>query len=371
MNVLSLFNGMSFGKMALESLDIKVNKYYSSEIDKYANQATAAMFPDTIQLGDILNWREWDIDWTSIDLVTGGFPCQAWSMAGKQLGDKDERGMLFWTMLDIIKHVKHFNPKANFLIENVKMKKEFEQYITTHTENALGHVHKILINSALVSAQNRNRYYWTSFEVGQPEDKGIFLIDVLEKDLPTCGLGARIVGRKINEHGKRDDYNQDIKIEQYMEVRFDGKSNCMTTVYKDAVVPLLESESRIKIRFKSKTVRAGGRGSAFGNKHERDYPLVKCTKNLKPKVNHNKSSCLTGGANSGGNHSDMDMLIIEPDVCRRYSVREAFRLQTVPEHYIDTLLSAGISNTQLYKMCGNGFTMKVISHIFKGLPGSD
>ena len=367
MNVLSLFNGMSFCSMALESLGVNVNKMYSSEIDKYANQATQAMFPDTIQLGDVTQWREWDIDWASIDLVTGGFPCQAWSMAGKQLGDKDERGMLFWTMLDIMKHVKYHNPKADFLIENVKMKKEFEEYITTHTEDALGIVYKILINSALVSAQNRNRYYWTSFAVEQPEDKGIFLIDVLEKDLPTCGLGARIVGRKINEHGKRDDYNEDIKIEQYMEVRFDGKSNCMTTAYKDAVVPLLESESRIKIRFKSKTVRAGGRGSAFGDKHEWDCPLVKCTKKLKPKASHNKSSCLTGGANSGGNHSDMDMLIVEPDVCRRYSVREAFMLQTVPEHHIDTLLSAVISNTQLYKMAGNGWTMEVIKHIFKAL----
>ena len=90
---------------------------------------------------------------------------QAWSLAGKQLGDKDERGMLFWVMLDIMKHAREHNPNVDFVIENVKMKKEFEEYITTHTENALGHVHKILINSALVSAQNRNRYYWTSFAV--------------------------------------------------------------------------------------------------------------------------------------------------------------------------------------------------------------
>ena len=180
MNVLSLFNGFSGGKLALETLGVEIGTYYSSEIDKYANQATQAMFPDSIQLGSVTEWREWDVDWSSIDLVTGGFPCQAWSMAGKQLGDKDERGMLFWTMLDIMKHVKHYNPKADFLIENVKMKKEFEEYITTHTENALGHVHKILINSTLVSAQNRNRYYWTSFAVEQPEDKGILLKDIIE-----------------------------------------------------------------------------------------------------------------------------------------------------------------------------------------------
>ena len=202
MNVLSLFNGMSCGMMALELLEVKVDKYYSSEIDKYANQATQALFPNTIQLGDVLNWRDWDIDWASIDLVTGGFPCQAWSMAGKQLGDKDERGMLFWVMLDIMKHVKYHNPNADFSIENVKMKKEFEKYITTHTENALGHVYKILINSALVSAQDRNRYYWTSFNVDQPEDAGIFLKDIIELNPYTkYDLSNKLINGFYNKKG--------------------------------------------------------------------------------------------------------------------------------------------------------------------------
>ena len=332
MNVLSLFNGMSCGYMALEKIGVTVNKYYSSEIDKYANRATQAMFPDAIQLGDILNWRDWGIDWAEIDLVAGGFPCQAWSMAGKQLGDKDERGMLFWTMLDIMKHVRYHNPKADFLIENVKMKKEFEQYITTHTENALGHVHKILINSALVSAQNRNRYYWTSFKIEQPKDKCIFLTNILEKGLPSCGIGGRIVGRRLNKLGRREDYNYDIPISQYLELREDNKANCLTTVYKDSVVPYFKTDKRLNI-----------------------------------KSNQGKASCLTGGAHSGGNHSDMDILVINPRICRRYSTRECFRLQTVPEHHINTLLSAGISNTQLYKMCGNGWTVDVISHILRGI----
>ena len=310
MNVLSLFNGMSFCSMALESLGVNVNKMYSSEIDKYANQATQAMFPDTIQLGDVTQWREWNIDWSSIDLVTGGFPCQTWSMAGKQLGDKDERGMLFWTMLDIMKHVRYHNPKADFLIENVKMKKEFEQYITTHTENALGNVYKILINSALLSAQNRNRYYWTSFAVEQPEDKGIRLKDILE-DLPDCPVG-------------------------------------------------------VAVRNKYKCVRSGGRSSPFGDKHEWDSPFQRVTKKGSLKAGIEKAACLTGGAHSGGNHSDMD-IIHSPLSTRRYSVRECFRLQAAPEYHIDTLLNASISNTQLYKMCGNGWTMEVIKHIFKAL----
>lgn len=109
--------------------------------------------------------------------------CQAWSVAGKQLGDKDERGMLFWTTLDIIKTVLEHNPKAKFLMENVKMKKDFEEYITHHTTEALGYVEKTLINSALVSAQNRNRYYWTNFEVAQPDDKEVLLRDIIEYPL--------------------------------------------------------------------------------------------------------------------------------------------------------------------------------------------
>ena len=301
MQVLSLFNGMSFCAMALESLDIAVEKYYSSEIDKYANQATQALFPDTIHLGDVTNWRDWDIDWASIDLVTGGFPCQAWSMAGKQLGDKDERGMLFWTMLDIMKHVKYHNPKADFLIENVKMKKEFEQYITTHTENALGHVHKILINSALVSAQNRNRYYWTSFKIEQPEDKVILLKDIIEHE---CN--------EVNSDGWHKWWaeNQQFQLrKKYSAICNDGSTD------------------------KAITMTARQYASWNGNFIEKEV--------FKGIISHVKY--------------------------RKLTPRECMRLQTVPERHIDTLLNAGISNTQLYKMTGNGWTMEVIKHIFKAL----
>lgn len=183
MKVLSLFDGMSCCRLALEKLDIPVEKYYASEIDKYAIQVTQANYPDTEQLGDVTAWQTWELDWASIDLVTGGFPCQAWSLAGKQLGDKDERGKLFWTMLDVMAKVMEHNPKAFYLMENVKMKKEFESYITYHTEQALPNVYKYLINSALVSAQSRQRYYWTNIPgVEQPEDRGIVLRDILEHE---------------------------------------------------------------------------------------------------------------------------------------------------------------------------------------------
>lgn len=182
MKALSLFNGISALHLALDKAEIQVGQVYYAEIDKYANQVTQHHYPDDVALGDVTRWREWDIDWSGIDLVTAGFPCQAWSVAGKQLGDKDERGMLFWTTLEIIKHVLYFNPSAKFIMENVKMKKAFEEYITHHTTQALGSVHKILIDSALVSAQSRKRYYWTNFEVTQPDDKGILLKDIIEND---------------------------------------------------------------------------------------------------------------------------------------------------------------------------------------------
>ena len=194
MNVLSLFDGLSGGRIALERSGLKVDNYYSSEIDKYAIQIANKNYPqdEVNRLGDITKWQDWNIDWSSIDLVTGGFPCQAWSIAGKQQGDRDERGMLFWTMLDIIKKVLEYNPRAKFLIENVKMKKEFEEYITLHTSNALGVAYKHLINSALVSAQNRQRYYWTNIELIEDiKDKGILLKDILEdnaSNLRPCEL---------------------------------------------------------------------------------------------------------------------------------------------------------------------------------------
>lgn len=177
---LSLFNGISAGRLALSRAGIKFDKYYIAEIDKFANKVSEFHYPDNIQSGDVNNWREWDIDWSNVGLVTAGFPCQSFSVAGKQLGDKDPRGKLFWTTLEIMSHVLENNPDAKFMLENVKMKKEFEEYITLHTERALGYVNKTLINSSLVSAQNRQRYYWTNFEVSHPEDKGIFLKDIIE-----------------------------------------------------------------------------------------------------------------------------------------------------------------------------------------------
>lgn len=316
MKVLSLFNGLSVGSMALEDAGIKVDTMYISEIDKYANKASEVLFPNSIQLGSVLDWRDWDVDWSTIDLVTGGFPCQAWSMAGKQLGDKDERGMLFWTMLDIMKQVRHYNPKADFLIENVRMKKEFEEYITMHTENALGEVHKILINSALVSAQNRNRYYWTSLAVSQPEDEGIVLADILEDTLEDAPKAKNLSAMKYVKNGCQVGY---IK--------------CL-------------SEKELSYMMRSESTR----------EHR---PRI-----LRVKKPNEKSNTISASIYKGVPHGVIE---IEDSKYRKLTPRECMRLQTIPEHYIDKLLDSGISNTQLYKMTGNAWTMKVISHILGGL----
>lgn len=143
MNVLSLFDGMSCGQIALNRIGIKLTKYYASELDKYAIAVTQANCPDTVQLGDVTNWRDWDIEWASIDLLIGGSPCQGFSFAGKQLAFDDPRSKLFFVYVDILNHIKKHNPDVKFLLENVKMKKEYLAIISEQ----LG-VQPVFINSA-------------------------------------------------------------------------------------------------------------------------------------------------------------------------------------------------------------------------------
>ena len=297
MNGLSLFDGMSCGQIALNKIGIKPAKYYAAEIDKYAIKVTQANYPNTVQLGSVTEWRDWKINWSSIDLVSGGFPCQAWSMAGKQLGDKDERGMLFWVMLDIMKHAKSHNPKIKFLIENVKMKKEFEEYITHHTEQALGEVNKVLINSSLVSAQNRNRYYWTNWHVEQPEDKGIVLADIIESVFDEkYSLSNKLINGFYNKKGG-----------------FNGRFNPMDTASRPKCFCL--------------TAR-----------------YFKCGATDPYIITGETSNNLYGIS------------------ARKLTPTECERLQTVPDNYTNH-----VSNTQRYKMLGNGWTVDVIAHILTAI----
>ena len=182
MNVLSLFDGISCGRVALDRAGIPVNKYYASEIDKYATQVSQKNYPDIIRLGDINNWENWGIDWSSIDLILAGSPCQGFSFAGKQLAFDDKRSALFFRFAEILSHVQSVNPSVKFLLENVRMKKDYERVITS----VVG-VEPIMINSALVSAQNRKRLYWCNWHVEQPDDNGILLKDIIHENIVITG----------------------------------------------------------------------------------------------------------------------------------------------------------------------------------------
>ena len=186
MDVLSLFNGMNTGRQALENVGIKVNKYYSSEIKPYAIELTQYHFPDTIQVGDVTKWREWDIDWKGIDLVLSGSPCQDLSAAGKRAGINGSRSSLFFTFVEILEHIKLLNPNVLFLQENVGSAAKLDIGIMSRS---LG-VYPVRINSSLVTAQLRDRYYWTNIktietmfdsivDIAQPKDKSIFLKDII------------------------------------------------------------------------------------------------------------------------------------------------------------------------------------------------
>ena len=186
MNVVSLFNGMNTGRQALENVGIKVNKYYSSEIKPYAIELTQHHFPDTIQVGDVTKWKEWDIDWKSIDLILSGSPCQDLSAAGKRAGINGSRSSLFFVFVEILEHIKTLNPNVLFLQENVGSASKLDVGIMSR---ALG-VYPVRINSKLVTAQMRDRYYWSNIktketlldivtDIPQPKDRGIMFKDII------------------------------------------------------------------------------------------------------------------------------------------------------------------------------------------------
>jgi len=309
-NVLSLFDGMSCGRIALDRSNIRVNKYYSSEIDEYAIQVADYNYPNNIKLGDVTKWREWDIDFSTIDLLIAGSPCQGFSFAGKQLAFDDPRSALFFTFVEILNHIKDLNPEVKFLLENVKMKKENLQIITDH----LG-VEKVFINSALVSAQNRQRYYWSNIEFKVPKDRGVQLKDIIDYG-----------------HVDRD------------------KSYCIDANY-----------------------HKGGNPEQYFNKSRRQLVFILQSPGGKNKGRvkgiDGKSPHLSASSWEQNNKllkgTDQENLQY-----RKLSPVECERLQTVPDNY--TLIvnheeKQLVSNTQRYKMLGNGWTVDVIAHIFKSI----
>jgi|GEM_PF-777650 len=221
MNVLSCFDGISCGQLALSRSGLQVDQYFSSEIHGKAIAVTQDNFPKTIQMGDIRTLNLENLP--NIDLMLAGFPCQSFSGGGKQKGFDDDRGQLFFNLIDIFLAVQ---PKY-FLFENVKMKRHYQDAISAE----IG-VEPILINSRLVSAQNRERLYWTNIPfIGLPTDKNVSWNDVRDDGY----FASAMRGRRVDPEGCRSDYDMSIPIVQYIESRADTKTNCLSTISKDNV----------------------------------------------------------------------------------------------------------------------------------------
>ncbi len=322
MKVLSLFDGISAGRLALERSGVEVEKYYRSEIDKFANQVADKNYPDSVSLGDVTKWKEWDIDWSEVDLLIGGSPCQGFSFAGKQLAFNDPRSALFFTYVDILNHIKKYNQNVQFMLENVKMKKEHLNVISEY----LG-VNPVFINSALVSAQNRQRYYWANWNIEQPKDKGILLKDVIQHEVNAEFImtGCAIRGR----------YDESGKVEQNIEVRKDCKPNAVTTVCKDSMIAI-ENESATKQGKSYSLTASQGRCVVWNSVERKQRTMI-------PVCNYN----------------DENPNVYNNVLYRKLTPIECERLQTFPDNWTDC-----VSNSQRYKQLGNSWTVDVISHIF-------
>jgi len=364
MNVLSLFDGMSCGQIALNQLGIKVDNYYAAEIDKYAIEIAKKNYPNTIHLGDVTKIKGSDLP--QIDLLIGGSPCQGFSFAGKQLNFDDPRSALFF---EFVRLLKECNPKY-FLLENVRMKKEYQDVITEH----LG-VEPIMINSALVSAQNRVRLYWTNIpNITQPEDRGILLKDILEYDAPNeyeepyVKLNGKkegcvgYVGKQPKQATRIYDSNnksqcltalgggQGGKTGLYQIPTVDrDKSYCLdANYYKGANWEQYKNKARRQlVMLQEPKVSCG----AFRGRYEEDGS----TKQQLEIRKDDKTNTLTSVQKD-------NVLTQDKMYYRKLTPLECERLQTVPDGYTE-----GVSNTQRYKMLGNGWTVEVIKHIFKNM----
>jgi len=319
MNILSLFDGMSCGRIALDRAGIEVDNYYASELDKYAITVTQANWPETVQLGDVTKWREWCIDWSSIDLLIGGSPCQGFSFAGKQLAFDDPRSKLFFVYVDILNHIKSKNPEVKFLLENVKMKKEYLCLIS----EILG-AEPVYINSALVSAQNRERFYWANFDFMSPEDNQTVLADIIESGI-TDRLKSFCIDANYFKGGNLKSYFEKHRRQLIFELSSINPRCVDVTINTDGVRPH----------------RGDARKSGISELGRLTFQDAK------------KTYTITAA------HAPK---VIDEIGYRKLTPIECERLQTVPDNYTNY-----VSNTQRYKMLGNGWTVDVIAHIFKSM----
>lgn len=394
-NVLSLFDGMSCGQQALERCEILVDNYFASEIDKHAIAVTMHNYPKTKQLGSVVDVNGHDLP--KIDLLIGGSPCQSFSFAGKRKGmatkceteiltlqhylelkaegyEFEGQSYLFWEFMRLLDEVK---PKY-FLLENVEMGEKWERVLS----KAIG-VNGIHINSALVSAQNRKRIYWTNIGmqpgglfgdmvsiIKQPKDKGILLKDVLQIDVDE----KYYLSEKALDYLKRDSTGNYSDRLTFMNYENKNKSTCITQNHHKGVPYNMITVHNTMPR--SSTTGKGGTGPLSrtdgktycldtGNTNAVEIQMLNDNQKKKFDLNPNtdKASCLTlaqGRAGSSDEYMDSVSKIakIQGNI-RRLTPVECERLQTVKDNY-----TAVVSDTQRYRMLGNGWTVDVIAHIF-------
>ena len=414
---------MSCGQIALRELGVPIERYYASEIDKHAIAQTQLNFPDTIQLGDVEKWREWNIEWGEIDLLLAGSPCQGFSLAGKMLGHDDPRSRLYWVFLEILHHVQKLNHNVKYLLENVRMRPADELRIN----ESLG-IRPVVINSALVSAQNRVRLYWSNIQtkseglwgelltdIPQPADRGIYIGDILDDEVDekyymrnlslneeaiesanklqgVLSVGSlRFFGKTefrrmktmkspcLNAQSREDGNNQPVvelavgtwrthKVDGGFREIAGGKAPCIPDKS-----PTLTSNSW---SFNNMACAMRGRGDNNEQqielrKDNKSNSLTSVTKDnllitpgtwrthkdgqgFRPTAG-GKAPCIPARARNDGSGQPVAKIGC---MLRRLTPTECSRLQTIPDWY-----KWGCSDTQAYKMLGNGWTVEVIKHI--------
>jgi len=309
MNILSLFDGISCGRIALERAGISIENYYASEIDKHSKKIALANFPNTIQLGDVRTITAEMIP-DKIDVLVGGSPCTDLSVLNKNgKGLEGKKSGLFYEFVRLKEELK---PKY-FLLENVySMKREFRDKIT----ELLG-VEPILLNSKLVSAQSRSRLYWTNIPgIVEPEDRGILLKDIIESG--------------------------------YTEKE---KSSCLTASYNSSAVMNYFFRSERQKIFTCPITAVTHTASGFTiNTYYTTTDKIEVIFNKKEKYVLQKAR-------------NLDSLEKLKQITRKLTVKECERLQTLPEKYC-----YHVSDNQQYKAIGNGFTVDMVAHIFSFIP---
>jgi len=448
-NVLSLFDGVSCGQIALDRLNVNVASYYASELDKNPIKVATHNFPNTIHLGDVRGVNAKELP--RIDVLLGGSPCTDLSVAGKQKGmstttevdvntleqylelkadgyEFEGESFLFWEYVRILTELRKANPDIKFLLENTAMNKKWKKVIS----DALG-IAPITINSRLVSAQNRVRLYWANIKtesfglfgepycaIPQPNDKGLHIRDILEKGPvsekyyiknPKFGFNAMSIDTKARtmrvggKTSQSDKHNHDlisipadfVKIDKKGNPKKDqAKASCFTAgahsggnhsdmdlILENPIVHSLQPRNGKGLGGKGHLQKNDGKSYCVdtGNGQAIEFPTVVAQRGRNP----NNTSDRTAGSptvqmyepnTSGGSNClttvNKDNLLAEtPSRIRRFTPVEVCRLQTISDTYFyDADGKQVVSDSAIYKACGNGWTIDVITHIlsFANLP---